>query len=150
MISERLFAVIDQDNNEYLDIQEFINGLSKLFDDCYDNQINFIFKFYDFNRDGFISREDINVVLCYLPLNCPKIANMMNFKYEKEEFDMRIESQEEIHKINWNVYGKIKSIVRMASSLKKNLIFDYDALQRTPVNYNFLVRIFEINTKSTS
>lgn len=37
------------------------------------------------------------------------------------------DKQEEIHKINWNVYGKIKSIVRMASSLKKNLIFEYDA-----------------------
>jgi len=110
MISERLFAVIDQDNNEYLDIQEFINGLSKLFDDCYDNQINFIFKFYDFNRDGFISREDINVVLCYLPLNCPKIANMMNFKYEKEEFDMRIESQEEIHKIVEKIFQNDKYI----------------------------------------
>ena len=110
MISERLFALIDQDNNEYLDIQEFINGLSKLFDDCYDNQINFIFKFYDFNRDGFISREDINVVLCYLPLNCPKIANMMNFKYEKEEFDMRIESQEEIHKIVEKIFQNDKYI----------------------------------------
>lgn len=31
------------------------------------------------------------------------------------------DKQEEIHKINWNVYGKIKSIVRMASSLKKIL-----------------------------
>ena len=37
------------------------------------------------------------------------------------------DKQEEIHKINWNVYGKIKSIIRMASSLKKNLIFEYDA-----------------------
>lgn len=37
------------------------------------------------------------------------------------------DKQEEIHKINWNVYGKIKSIIRMAGSLKKNLIFEYDA-----------------------
>ena len=37
------------------------------------------------------------------------------------------DKQKEIQKINLNVYGKIKSIVRMASSLKKNLIFDYDA-----------------------
>tara|TARA_R110000782_G_scaffold270485_1_gene371932 strand:- start:608 stop:13822 length:13215 start_codon:yes stop_codon:yes gene_type:complete len=37
------------------------------------------------------------------------------------------DKQEEIHKINWTVYGKIKSIIRMASSLKKNLIFEYDA-----------------------
>jgi len=37
------------------------------------------------------------------------------------------DKQEEIAKINWTVYGKVESVVRMASSLKKNLIFNYDA-----------------------
>ena len=37
------------------------------------------------------------------------------------------DKQEEIAKINWTIYKKVKSIIRMASSLKKNLVFNYDA-----------------------
>lgn len=40
-----------------------------LFTDTYDNFVKFIFDFYDFDKDGKISREDIQTVLSYIPLS---------------------------------------------------------------------------------
>jgi photosystem II stability/assembly factor-like uncharacterized protein len=49
-----------------------------------------------------------------------------NYQYDQIG-NLIADKQEEIAKINWTVYGKVESVVRMASSLKKNLIFNYDA-----------------------
>ena len=39
-----------------------------LFTGSFDQLIKMIFDFYDFNKDGKISREDVRVVLSYIPL----------------------------------------------------------------------------------
>jgi hypothetical protein len=64
--------------------------------------VNFIFNFYDFDKDGLISKEDVRVVLSYIPLNL-KSSNSNNRKYsnallkfEKEKFKDRVESQDEL------------------------------------------------------
>lgn len=49
-----------------------------------------------------------------------------NYQYDQIG-NLIADKQEEVAKINWTVYGKVESVVRMASSLKKNLIFNYDA-----------------------
>lgn len=40
-----------------------------LFNDNFDKTSKFIFDFYDFDRDGFITREDIRIVLSYVSLS---------------------------------------------------------------------------------
>jgi Ca2+-binding EF-hand superfamily protein len=40
-----------------------------LFSSSFEKLVKFIFNFYDFDKDGYISREDIRVVLSYIPLN---------------------------------------------------------------------------------
>ncbi len=49
-----------------------------------------------------------------------------NYQYDQIG-NLIADKQEEIHQIYWTVYGKVESVVRMASSLKKNLVFEYDA-----------------------
>jgi Ca2+-binding EF-hand superfamily protein len=46
--------------------------MKMLFSDTYENHVKFIFDFYDFDKDGKISREDIQIVLSYIPLNSTK------------------------------------------------------------------------------
>jgi Ca2+-binding EF-hand superfamily protein len=76
--------VLDKNNNEYLDMTEFIEGLSTLFSDSTDKIEKFIFQLYDFDKDGFISREDVRVVLSYIPLNVrSKVSSEFNLKFEK-------------------------------------------------------------------
>lgn len=63
---------------------EFIEGLSTLFSDSTDKIEKFIFQLYDFDKDGFISREDVRVVLSYIPLNVrSKVSSEFNLKFEK-------------------------------------------------------------------
>lgn len=72
--------------------------MTTLFTEGYLKLCNFIFDFYDFNKDGKISRDDVRVVLSYIPLN-KKSYSSLKLKYEQEEFKDRIESQEELHSI---------------------------------------------------
>ena len=53
---------------------------------------------------GKICRDDIQVVFSYIPLKSKNFAKEKKFKYEKEEFNSQIESQEEIHKILQKIF----------------------------------------------
>jgi Ca2+-binding EF-hand superfamily protein len=64
--------VFDLNNNGYLDAIEFVNGMKTLFTESYENFVKFIFDFYDFDKDGKISREDMQLVLSFIPLNTTK------------------------------------------------------------------------------
>lgn len=67
MISKRLFAVFDSDNNDYLSFSEFVTGMLNLFTSDFKHMARIIFTIYDFDKDGFISKEDIKVVFSYIP-----------------------------------------------------------------------------------
>ena len=69
IISDRLFKLFDKQNNNYLGYNDFAEGMITLFSESYDNLIKFIFNFYDFEKSGKITREDIKVVLSYIPLS---------------------------------------------------------------------------------
>ncbi len=102
VISERLFFVLDQDDDGYLSKKEFAGGLSSIFSESYDKLIEFIFKLYDFDKDGKICREDIMVVFSYITLKVLdySLTSIKQFKYEKseDEYKNRVESQIEINK----------------------------------------------------
>ena len=59
---------------------EFIDGMRILFSESFDNVSKMIFTLYDFDNDGYISKEDIRTVLSYVPLNIKKSKNLL--KYE--------------------------------------------------------------------
>jgi len=54
-----------------------------LFQGSYEQLTKFIFEFYDFDKDGRISREDVRVVLSYIPLKVmeQKIKNKNGMKF---------------------------------------------------------------------
>ena len=107
IISERLFNVFDLDRNEYLDISEFVDGMTTLFTESFDKLIKFIFKFYDFDKDDLVTNEDIRVVLSYIPLNTHK---KLVSKYDSADYKDRIESQEELTKMLDKCFEKIKKL----------------------------------------
>lgn len=75
-----------------------------LFCESYEKLARFIFYFYDFDKDGLISKEDVRTVLSYVPLNVSKAKSLS--KYDKEEFKDRVESQEELHHLLDKCFGK--------------------------------------------
>lgn len=92
--------MFDLNNNGYLDATEFVNGMKTLFTESYENFVKFIFDFYDFDKDGKISREDMQLVLSFIPLNNTKERlSGYKLKFENVNYSERIESQDEIHDI---------------------------------------------------
>jgi Ca2+-binding EF-hand superfamily protein len=66
--NDRVLNVFDKNKNEYLDTKEFIQGMTLLFSEIFQHLVSFMYKFYEFDRDGFITKEDVRVVLSYVPL----------------------------------------------------------------------------------
>ena len=104
IISERLFKVLDIDENGFLDPKEFINGMIILFTESFNNIVKFIFNFYDFNHDGIITRDDVRLVLSYVPaLKSKKIENKLlkkeNENNKENNENNKNENEDEITKI---------------------------------------------------
>ena len=96
LISERLFSVFDSQNKGFLSIEDFTRSMIKLFSGDYEQLLNFIFDFYDFDKDHKITKEDIRIVLSYVPLY-KKIKRNQGLKFEKDNFQDRLASQRELH-----------------------------------------------------
>ena len=109
LISERLFSVFDSKNKGYLTINDFTSSMIKLFSGDYDQLLNFIFDFYDFDKDKRITKEDIRIVLSYVPLY-KKIKQYQGLKFEKDNFEDRLASQKELHEKLDNLF-KLKQII---------------------------------------
>ena len=68
LISKRLFDVLDNNKDGYLSPKEFIEGLSIIYCEEIFSLIKFIFLFYDFDYDGYITSEDIHAIMSYIPV----------------------------------------------------------------------------------
>ena len=103
IISERLFAVFDKDKDGVLNISEFVNGMKMLFSqvETFDSLAKFIFNFYDFRNCGKIKKDDVRVVLSYVPLQKTDLNSIKdgNIEIVEENFQDRIESQEQLFNI---------------------------------------------------
>jgi Ca2+-binding EF-hand superfamily protein len=107
ILGERLFNVMDADDNGYLDQREFLTGLFRLYCSSFDEKTEFIFEIYDFDGDGFISKTDISTILASLPvINTDAGAN--NLKAEGlftqeggglDNFEQRVETLNDMNKI---------------------------------------------------
>ena len=107
IISERLFACFDKDKDGELNLSEFVNGMKSLFSQevSFDSLAKFIFNLYDFNSTGKIKKDDVRIVLSYVPLQKNDDSNKDltsikgNLELIKEKFEDRIESQEQLFNI---------------------------------------------------
>ena len=97
IISDRLFNVLDENNLGYLKSSDFIKGMTILFCEDFEICCPFIFKFYDFDKDGKISKEDIRTVLSYVSLS-----------QEIQNYKDRVHSQKELSEILEKCFAKIK------------------------------------------
>jgi hypothetical protein len=103
IISERLFAVLDKDKDGILSLSEFVSGMRSIFSqaETFDSLAKFIFDFYDFRSCGKIKKDDVRVVLSYVPLQKKDINSISeeNIEIVEENFQDRVESQEQLFNI---------------------------------------------------
>ena len=104
IINDRLFEVFDKNKNGFLDPTEFLQGMVTLFSSNFEESVKFIFNFYDFDKDGLITKDDIRVVMSYVPIQT-KIRSKSHLKYESEDFNDRVEAQDELYSMLAEVFG---------------------------------------------
>lgn len=78
-----MFSVFDTNQNKFIKFDEFSAGMYNLYSGSFDKLINLVFEFYDFDKDGKISLEDIRLVLSYIPL---KVMDEKIHKYKGLKF----------------------------------------------------------------
>ena len=124
-----------------------------LFTESFSTLTKFIFTFYDFDQDGLITREDVRVVLSYVPLQTNNY-NPKKLKYEKNEYADRVESQDELYNILNKAFGKKETlneeefvdVIDNVSSDILILILVY-IMDKRPFN-NETIKLFESITKT--
>jgi len=103
IISERLFAIFDKDKDGILSLSEFANGMRTIFSqaETFDTLAKFIFDFYDFRSCEKIKKDDVRVVLSYVPLQKTDLNSIKeeNIEIVEENFQDRVESQEQLFNI---------------------------------------------------
>ncbi len=82
IILDRVFSVIDKGKTGYLSNSDFIDGLSTLFTETFEKLCKFIFDLYDYDKNGYINKEDVRIVLTYIPLNTMKTVNSKTMRFE--------------------------------------------------------------------
>ena len=118
VLGDRIFSIMDEDADGFLDLKEFINGFFKIYFSSYDTKCQLVFDIYDFDADGEVSREDVRIILSYIPQVSTTIRDMeMSFepedKIRKKMFENRISAQEQIEKLCDSVFmvgGKNRSL----------------------------------------
>ena len=85
-ICEKVFNSLDKENKGQLSKNDFVNGMSQLYNGDFEDTLNFIFSIYDFNNDGKINKVDVKLLLSYLPL-------------KERNFEEQMKSLKELDKI---------------------------------------------------
>jgi Ca2+-binding EF-hand superfamily protein len=96
--------------------KQFVKGLSRLFSSNLETSLRLIFDFYDFDGDNFINKEDVRIILSYVPI-CES-TNKNNTKEgiftsgigANASFSDRKEAQEEIQLLLDEMFKENKAI----------------------------------------
>ena len=84
-ISEKVFNAFDLDHDTFLNPKEFIKGMKRLYNGNFDETLETVFSLLDFNSDKIIEKEDVKLLLSYLPLKSDK--SKIEYKYQMDSLN---------------------------------------------------------------
>lgn len=143
---DRLFSVLDANKSGLLEGTEFITGMTTLFCGDFDSNAKFIFDFYDFDKDGKITKEDIRTVLSYITLS-QEIKNYKDRVHSQEELFAIIEKcfkttqgvsidyerfKKIIEEVSSDIYLMILLFLYEKRPFNKAILVSYEKQKKTP------------------
>lgn len=115
---DRFFAILDTDGSGFIELKEFLVGFFRVYCSDFETNLKLAFEFYDFDKDGYISEEDVSLVLSYAdihhqtePVEDPDEetkgkASRRRSQSPAHDFADRLENQKEIAKITEQMFSK--------------------------------------------
>ena len=149
IISLYLFNVFDKKNKGYITIKEFLKGMVTLFCEDFDKNSRFIFNFYDNDKDGLISKEDIRTVLSYVTLNNNENHNEnINENNKENNSNKNIDENLNINNCNKdnnlnNIHNLYLQRVHSQEELYKLLEISFKHINKEKINYEEFLYIIE-------
>ena len=109
-ISEKLFnSFASSSQQEGLkEEEEFVRGFFKLYMGSFQETTKVIFDLLDFDKDGIIKKEDVKIILSYLPLNDVSEEKEKRLESVKEVLGVQMKSLEEIDDIVSKTFKKFE------------------------------------------
>jgi hypothetical protein len=108
-ISEKLFnSFASSSQQEGLTEEEFVNGFFKLYMGTFQETTKTIFDLLDFDKDGIIKKEDVKIILSYLPLNDVTEEQEKTLESVKEVLGVQMKSLDEIDDIVSKTFKKFE------------------------------------------
>ena len=99
-ISEKLYNSFSIYENQIgLTENEFVNGFFYLYSGTFQDTAKIVFNILDFDKDGIIHKEDVKIILSYLPLNDESESIENNNDSLKKIFRSQMKSLEEIDEL---------------------------------------------------
>ena len=123
-VSEKLFKSFDSNNDNNLDENEFINNLKKLYCGNFYESAEIIFNLLDYDKDGKIQKDDVTLMLCFLPLSTNEKDNKESIFLEQN--NSRKEIEEIINK-TFNKYNgtlKFKQFIEVIMNKKSDVYLE--------------------------
>jgi hypothetical protein len=68
--------LVSKNKEDFITQESFVRNFVKIFLGDLESKIQFTFEMYDFDNDGFITPEDIRIMMSYMPIN--KDVNVQN------------------------------------------------------------------------
>ena len=113
---DRFFAILDTDGSCFIELKEFLVGFFRVYCSDFETNMKLAFEFYDFDKDGYISEDDVSLVLSYADIHAKEVEekkeNFSDFYKRKRSqsprnhnFEDRIENQKEIGKVTEKMFG---------------------------------------------
>lgn len=85
LLGEQVFNALDEDEDNKLDVKEFVQGICTIYEGQCANATDFLFKVFNFTRNGQINRQDIRCIWKYLPNTCQKCLKSFSPEWDFEE-----------------------------------------------------------------
>jgi hypothetical protein len=113
-IAEKVFNSFYNKSKQGLCEEEFVNNLFNLYMGSFEETIAIIFNILDFDKDGIIKKEDVKLLLSYLPIYGEDEEEGLKVKSENKTdlvskiFGTQMKSLEEIDNILTSVFSKFE------------------------------------------
>ena len=86
LLGEQVFNALDEDEDNKLDVKEFVQGICTIYEGQVPNITDFLFKVFNFARNGQISKQDIKCIWEYLPNTCQKCSKTFQPDWELADY----------------------------------------------------------------